>query len=207
MGQRRAYKARPPELTKPFEPAEHIAVLPAAAKTKGMYLNQALHYGQPAVEPSQVFERAGIEPKTFRAFLDYPYEYYIRLMVAAAQLGHPDLAVAEGIRRIGRGAYEGFLTTQIGKVIYAATRHDIHRALSQVHRGYKVSLNFGQVSHEHLGSGHAALHFRGMPAMLESCQLGVVEGGLSWFGVEGQVEIELRSLSDATLELWWSEKE
>ena len=204
VSRERVYQVAPPSLEGEFDLQGHLDALPPDAKNKGMFNNLAIdHAAQHQVGRAQLFDHAGVSEQVFRAFLDYPYEKYLRLMAAAAELSYPKLSVKEGIRRIGRGSYPMFMGTQIGRVLYAVAGSDINRALSAVQKGYRLSLSFGKVRHEPLGDKHAALHYRDMPAMLESCQLGVLEGGLEWFGVSGSVELQLHSLSEATFELWW----
>jgi hypothetical protein len=65
-------------------------------------------------------------------------------------------------------------------------------------------VSFGQVRFEEFDEGHGAYHFTGLPAFLETYQVGVIEGAMQACGVSGEVLARLDTLGDGTLEFFWA---
>lgn len=204
MGRRRVYDVGEPRRCDDVDVDAHILAMRPDATARGMYFNLAIDYARRHAGGVDVFAAARLEYQQFRAFLSYPYDAFLRLTYAAAVVSHPDVAIGEALRRVGGEVYGTLLRAQVGRVIFSVLEKDFGRVVAAGARGWRISQNFGHVQHELLGAGHAALHFRDMPSYLETYQVGVVEGAMRWCGVEGEVEIELKSLTSATMELWWS---
>lgn len=198
------YAVEPPAFDAPIDFDGTLALLPEAASVRGMYLQLALDYAERHAAGADVFARADLEPRSFKAFLNYPYENLLRLNRAAAELAHPELPLGEGLRRIGHEAFDTLVSAQVGRVIFAVLGRDFSRVVAVGAKGWKVSMSFGTVRHEALGENHSALHFSDMPAFLGTYQVGVVEGAMRWCGVQnGEVQVKVKSLSSATMEMWW----
>lgn len=169
-----------------------------------MFLLDALRNVESRAPRFDLFAEAGVKRHRILPFLDYPYAELMRLLVAAAEVLYPTLAAGEGLRRLGRSAYEALLRAQIGKVLFAVVGKDFTRVASLGARGWRVSVNFGKVRFESLGKGHAAYHFSGFPAFIDTYQVGVVEGAMNACGVDGEVWVKLVGPGDGTLELFWN---
>lgn len=193
----------PPPFDRPIDLEEHVAALPPEASAKGLFLADPVRRAREADPNTSLFARAGVPERRLLPFFDYPYAELMRLLVAAARTCWPSLPVGEGLRRLGRGAYEALVSRQIGRVLFATLGSDFGRVAAIGARGWKISVSFGEVRFEDLGPGHAAYHFRDFPAFLETYQVGVIEGAMRRCGVEGEVWTKASSLGDATLELWW----
>lgn len=200
---RSAFGARPPPFAAPIDLDEHVRALPEGASAKGLFLRDPLKRVEKKQPGLDLFERAGVPRRRLLPFFDYPYADLMRLLYAASEVLYPREPRGEGLRQLGRGAYEALLDQQVGKVLFAAFGSDFARVASVGARGWQVSVSFGEVRFERLGDGHAAYHFRELPAFLETYQVGVVEGAMRVCGVRGEVWTKLVSLGEGTLELFW----
>ncbi len=180
-----------------------MRALPEGANAKGLFLRDPLKRVAVAEPGLDLFAKAGVPRRRLLPFFDYPYAELMRLLFAASEVLYPREPRGEGLRQLGRGAYEALLDAQVGKVLFAAFGSDFARVASVGARGWKVSVSFGSVRFERLGEGHAAYHFRAFPAFLETYQVGVVEGAMRVCGVRGEVWTKLSGLGEGTLELFW----
>ncbi len=141
--------------------------------------------------------------RRYLPFLSYPYADVIRLIVAAGRVMHPRGTIAEGVRRVGHTAYDRLLSTRAGSALFGAFVHDPERILLLGPRAYKLSINFGTVAAEPSGERRVIYRFRDTPAMLETYQVGVLEGALRHLGVDGRVLIDVFDVGNADMELTW----
>jgi uncharacterized protein (TIGR02265 family) len=100
-------------------------------------------------------------------------------------------------------AFRRFENSQVGKVLFGVLGTDTRRIMELGARGYKVSLNFGRVEVNGVGTNHLRYHFRNLPAYLETYQVGVVEGAMKASGVEGRVRVKLANLGNGSFDIRW----
>lgn len=189
----------PPRTDAPIDFEAHVGALPPGAAIRGLY-------------PSDFVRRIRREPgpvpalakRRYRRFAMYPYADCLRLMVAAARACHPGLPVGEGARRLGWTAFELFGSTRHGRVLFDLARIGPAEVLLLSPRGYDVLLNFGHVRAWQLGEAHVRLAYRAMPALLETYQLGVVEGALIACGREPRVRVAMDGIANALFDVRWS---
>lgn len=198
-----ALGTRPPPFDRPVDVEAHLAALPNGATAKGLFLKDPVRRVEKVHPEADVFREAGVPQRRLLPFFDYPYDELIRLLDAAAKILWPDVPRGEALRRLGRGAYEALLSAQVGRVLFGALGSDFARVAAIGARGWKVSVSFGEVRYEELGPRHGAYRFREFPALLETYQVGVVEGAMSVCGVQGEVWTKLEGLGDGVLEFWW----
>ncbi|HJL17133.1 MAG TPA: DUF2378 family protein [Sandaracinaceae bacterium LLY-WYZ-13_1] len=198
-----AFGTHPPPFDQPVDLDAHLAALPLGASAKGLYLRDPVRRAEAARPGVDLFALADVPKRRLLPFFDYPYGELMRLLVAATGVIWPSLPQGEGMRRLGRGAYEALLSQQVGRVIFAAFGNDFSRVAAVGARGWQVSVSFGSVRYVDLGPGHGAYRFREFPAFLETYQVGVVEGAMSICGVEGEVRTKLENIGEGVLEFWW----
>jgi uncharacterized protein (TIGR02265 family) len=198
-----AFEAKKPDFARPIDLEEHVAALPNGATATGIFLRDPVQRVRDARPDLDLFVRARVPRRRILPFFDYPYAELMRLLVTAADVLWPTLPTGEGVRRLGRGAYEALISAQIGKVLFAAFGSDFARVVSAGARGYQVSVNFGRVEHVSIADGHAAFRYTHFPAFLETYQVGVVEGAMRVCGVEGEVLARIDDLETGTLEIFW----
>jgi uncharacterized protein (TIGR02265 family) len=192
-----------PRFEAPVELDANLALLPADAKCKGMYQRDILDRvarTRPAID---LWERAGVQPRKYRSFLDYSYHDLLRLTYASAEVLWPDLPRGEGLRRLGHTAYDVLTRTQIGRVIFGVFGRDFGRIAPIGAKGWNVSLNFGRVEFVRLAERRGAYFFEGMACFLETYQTGVVEGAMSSTGTRGTVRCNIETLDRGVIEFEW----
>lgn len=191
---------RPPRFSDPIDLDAHLALLEPRAACKGLFFASVIRQRR---AHGGAFGLDAIVERKYLPFLDYSYADYLRLLVDTAAKVGSDGSVGDGARLLGRRAYSAFLGTSAGKVVFGAFSMQFELVMGVAARGWEIGLNFGKVRSERVGTNHFHLHFQGMPALLETHQVGVVEGAMELCGVRGEVLVSSRSLSDATLDVRW----
>jgi uncharacterized protein (TIGR02265 family) len=181
-----------------------IAALPSGATCLGLYFSDVLGLAEKLRPGTDLTGLAGVPKRRYLAFLQYPYADILRLIAAAAKAIHPKLTLGEGMRRVGHSAYDRLFRTQVGAVVFGALGRDPARVFLAGPRGYRLSINFGSVTAESAGSCRVIYRYREMPALLETYQVGVLEGALRHLGVDGSVLIDLFDLANADLQVSWT---
>ncbi len=196
-------RVTPPDFDTDVDLDAHVGLLPAGAGCKGLFHGDVVRKAAAAGSERALFERAGLEPRRYRAFKDHPYEELLRLLVAGAEVLWPDQPTAEGLRRLGQGAYDALTSTHFGRVLFGVLGRDFSRIAAAGVKGWTASLNFGSVAYERLGERRGAYFFDGVPGFLETFQVGVVEGGLKAAGTHGRVRAALDGLDVGVIEFDW----
>lgn len=196
-------RASTPDFRVDVDLEAHVALLPPGACSKGLFHNDVVRKAAAAGCRDALFERAGVEPRRFGAFKDHPFEELLRLLVSAAGLLWPDEPTAEGLRRLGHGAYDALTSTHIGRILFGVLGRDFSRIAAAGVKGWGVSMNFGSVEYERLAEHRGAYFFDGVPGFLASYQVGVVEGGMIASGTSGRVRVALDGLAVGAIEFDW----
>jgi uncharacterized protein (TIGR02265 family) len=180
-----------------------IALLPSSATTKGLFFANVLDRTRGRVEAAELAREAGIEHRRYVAFFDYPYADILRLMTAGAVVMYPTLAPGAAVRKLASTTYEALLGSHVGRVLFAALGIDVEAILLTGPRAYSLACNFGDVRATRVGERRVRYEFRDFPALISTQQLGVVEGAIAYYGHTPKVEVEQRSLADATFDVTW----
>jgi uncharacterized protein (TIGR02265 family) len=195
---------------KPVDSDHHADVealvkrLPPGASVKGMFIEHSFGLAKQAGVPrEQIEQQAGVPPRRYMPFLDYPYADYIRISLPVARTLYPRVKSARGLRMLGLGLYPMFAGTVLGRVLFGAFEHDAARILPIGMKGWQLSLNFGSTETQQLGPRHVRYHFTGMPALLDTMSLGVVEGALTACGVRGTVLYAEKDPANASYDIRW----
>ena len=184
-----------PDYTGSLELEERIAGLPSNAWVKGMFL-------------AGIVDRASTAGVTFDrpryvAFKDYPVSEYLELLAEAAARVHPNVAPLEGLRRLGHTVYPTFMASTIGRVTMAVAGRDMRAAVGLVPRAYSIAGNTARIDILSLSEQSARLHLQGVWDWPGAYQVGIMEGGFDAYDVDGDVGLEMISLSEAVLNLEW----
>ena len=174
-----------------------ISQVPEGASVKGMFFS-SLH---------TTLRRRGYEPSTnqkFVAFKEYPLVLYMEQMLDAAARAWPGLPPAEGLRSLGQSAYPTLAESVIGRVIFSVAAKNWRAALPLTGKAYGVSLNPGSARVVGLTDHSATLELRDVWNFADTYQVGVMEGAMTAFGVEGTVRPMPRGRKcDVDLRLDW----
>lgn len=184
--------------------AAHIALLPRDASVRGFFFTDALARGRKAAPQLDLLERAGLDPeRRYLPFISYPYADYVRVVDVAARASHPSLPQGEALRRFAWSTYDLFLSTQVGGAIFGMFGRDVESVLLNGARGYAVAINFGKVAARRVAERHVCVSFRDCPILLETVQVGVLEGAVKHCGATAAIDVQPRSLADADLHVRW----
>lgn len=180
-----------------------IAALPEKATCLGLYFNDVIDAVVRNRSDADVLAAAELPKKRYFPFFSYPYADVVRVIGAAAKLLHPRIPHGEAIRRLGHTVYERLFKTRVGQVVFGALDNDVRRILLAGPRGYDLSLNFGKLTAESPEERRVLYHFRDLPGLLETYQVGIIEGTLRHLNVAGRVQIDVFDVGNADVEITW----
>lgn len=174
-----------------------IAETPESATVKGMYPADLL----------KSLDRKRLQrptDKRFIAFKDYPLREYMGLLIQGAELLYPKLSPREGLRHLGLDVYPTLANSTVGRVIFSIAGKNWVHALKLAPRAYGISLSPAQVTLSDLRENSARLELRDVWNFGDSYQVGVFEGAMSTFGVDGCVRARrLKRRCDVDLLMEW----
>jgi uncharacterized protein (TIGR02265 family) len=195
---------QPPRFDAPPPISESLAALPDSATCLGLYFNDILDAVTRARPDADILTAAHITKRRFFPFFSYSYADVTNLISAAATLLHPRVAHGEAIRRLGHTAYDRFFSTRVGQVMFGMFGNDVQKIFLTGPRGYSLSMNFGELTAEAVGDRKVIYHYRNMPALLETYQVGVIEGTLRHLNVSGSVRVDMIDVANADIEISWT---
>jgi uncharacterized protein (TIGR02265 family) len=177
--------------------SERVEATPANATVKGMYIDSFL----------QTLDRKGIpRPSTNRyvSFKDYPLRDYMSMLLAACSVLHPRERIAEALKRQGRLVYPTLASSTVGKVIFSVAGRSWTAALPLTARGYEISLKPGSAQAQEVTENSAIVSLRNVHNFAECFHVGVMEGAMELFRVNGTVAPRtLDRVCDVDLVLNW----
>jgi uncharacterized protein (TIGR02265 family) len=185
--------------------AGHLALLPASAKCKGMFFRDKFELAKHHGSPEEICRAAGVEAHRYLPFLDYSMHDNLRITVEVARRAHPQLPLGEGLRRLGRSAFDTFVASHVGRVLVVAAGNDVGSVMAVAPRAFAIVMNFGTVTIERPGKGRLISRCSDLPAFIETYQVGVIEGIFAHFRAIGTVRVAMRSKSSGAIEAKWSE--
>ena len=177
-----------------------IDSLPTGASIKGMFALSTLYR---AKDRKRAQDESGLGRMRIQPFSDVPYGPYLRLVFAIAEQLHPRLPRAEALRLFHHSYYETLSKSMVGRVMFGVLGKETNRVMLMGQRGYEVSVRFAGVTAESESSGHIRYLFSNYSsAIMESCDVGVVEGALAFCGesaptVRVRIDGPLRGAIDA----------
>ena len=191
-----------PRLDAPIDLDAHLRLLPRNATCKGLFFLSAIRLLREA-ERLDVLRPLGLDGRRFLPFFDYPYADLLRLNVATGAAVYPDESPGEGVRRMGQAAYDALLESRVGRVIFGALGLRFGLVVRHGPKGWQVAQNFGHATIEDLADKHVRVHIHEMPALLETAQVGAVEGAMRACQTKGEVRVKMRSLASAVFDVQW----
>lgn len=186
----------------PFNPTgdlylqERLRLAPATNTIKGMFF-QSIAMKAKILSGDELFHRKYIP------FRDYPASEFISLAAAAAAVVYPDLPPRQAIRYFGREHYQAFTQQTIGRVLMGFAGTFIESALNLIPRAYSLAGGGVSASLVESTSTSALISLRNSWDIADCHEVGVFEGVLNSFQVEGEVLIRTHSFCDVDLYLSW----
>jgi uncharacterized protein (TIGR02265 family) len=128
----------------------------------------------------------------------------MRLMLDATRVLYPQASPREGMIALGRLAFPTLVSTTVGKVIFSVAGSSWVRALNLVTKAYEVSIKPGTASVQALTEASARIELREIWNFGDSYQVGVFEGAMKHFGVQGSVRpVRVGRRCDVDLIVQW----
>jgi uncharacterized protein (TIGR02265 family) len=191
---------RSPDLDAPLDWAAAMAVPPADAEVRGMFLQDTL----------EDLKRAGIKPsearKSYVGFKSYPLREYMSLLKDAALGIYPTMSPRRALYEMGLQVYPRFASTLIGKTMFTFAGNDFGKIIQLASKAYEVSGNTGKVTIVDQKPGVAIAQLREVHNHLDSLQVGIWRGAMRAANVEGEVRVQIFGPSDADFELVWRDR-
>jgi uncharacterized protein (TIGR02265 family) len=195
---------RPPRFQDPVDLDAHLALVPSGATNRGIFFQEFVHRARAVAPDADLAALAGIERRRYLPFLEYPYADFLRLAHAAARVLFPRSPIGEGLRRLGHGTYDTLLESHAGRVIFSVLGIDFEQVCRNAGAGYRVAVSFGKVTSTQVGPKHFRIAYEVQPSFLETLQVGVIEGAARHCHVTPRIQIELRDLAHATIDVDWT---
>jgi serine/threonine-protein kinase len=190
---------RLPRLAAPVDLEEHIRRVPPGATVKGMFFVDLQRASEEAGVWPAVLRTAGVAERRYYAFSDYPMVDNLRLTVAAAAHLHPRLPIGDAVRRLGQGALDVVLASQIGRTLFGILGSHVEPFFLRAPKAFKLLVAAGEVTSEKLSERSYRFRARQLPLFLETYQVGVIEGVLRHCGEKGRILIGVEDVANATL--------
>lgn len=159
-----------------------IARVPKHATVKGMFIKGFL----------ESLDREGIARPTqdrFIAFRDYPLTLFMSLLLGKTQDLWPDRSPRESLKEFGRFAFPTFAESMVGRVIFAVAGNDWKHALTLTDKAYSHSLKPATTKLVEVTEKSATLEFRDVWNFCDCYQIGVFEGAMAHYKVNGSVTL------------------
>jgi uncharacterized protein (TIGR02265 family) len=197
----------PPRLRAPrFDAAvdldAELAHVPPGATCKGLLFLDLLGTGARAgLTHADLSRAAGITDRRYQRFHDYPLADLLRLLVATARHAHPVVPPGEGLRLIGRGAFDVVMGSAVGRALLSVLGRQLEPLLKRGPRVYRQMISRGEMVTEQVDHRTYVFHLRELPLFLETYQIGALEGVLAHCGAEGQILIQLEAPGTGRIQL------
>jgi uncharacterized protein (TIGR02265 family) len=187
---------RRPNLVDPLDVAEHLRLIPDSATVKGLVIDSCLD----AVRDAQV---ALPTNERFTPFRDYSMRMFVELNVACARAISPDKPLPEALCIVGRHLFPKFTSSLLGRVMYGVFRGDVTSILRMAQKSFEQTQNMGRVKTTVIDSHTVRLHFSNTYTFIDTYHVGIMQGTLQACGVEGEVLVNMASLTEGDLLIGW----
>jgi uncharacterized protein (TIGR02265 family) len=137
-------------------------------------------------------------------FFSYPVRDYLTIAWDAADRLEPVLGSVNAVwEELGRRTVTGFLSSVLGRTIFAMAGKDPRRVVSAGPSGYRSAVSYGERSVKWLGARHARMTFK-RDFMVPAFHRCVILAGLEVCGVRNaRVEAHATGLLDSEYDVSW----
>ncbi len=142
--------------------------------------------------------------KRYITFKDYPLRELMEMLLSSTAEVYPHLPPKEGLTLLGRLVYPTLASTTVGKVMFSIAGRNFEDALPLSRKAYEISLKPGKAELLDRSPGKATLALRDVWNFADCYQVGVFQGAMESFQVEGTVRAKpLGRPCDVDLHLTW----
>ncbi len=186
-----------PDWNEPLDLAAYLAVIPEGTTIKGMFF-------QTPIRIAREHSGRAIGRDYYTAFKDYPFGEYLETVGQCAELAYPEQSTRQAFRLIARNAYPTFFNTTIGRVLFKFAGNNFGAALKVVPKAYRLVSKRSHAEILEQGERYAIFAIRNLWDIPYVSQVGVFEGGLESFGLQGEVRVRKLALNDVDINIAWS---
>lgn len=177
-----------PTLSHDVDVARYIRACPADIMTQGTFFR----YLRGAVEkkrgPTDALF-AGLARRDWTQFGRYPLRDFMQLAVNAARVMHADVAISEGLRRVGRLAYPSFASTMAGRVVLFAFGDELENMVNAIPKVYALTVPGSHVEVQMVAPAEYRFLYRGVHSFVDTYHLGVLEGAVLEMGFTPRISV------------------
>jgi len=184
---------RRPDFSKPLDLEARLAGVPDDAQTKGIIFHSALK----AVKAKT---GASLGRGNYAAFSTYQVRELLEVLVEAVGVLYPELPPREGLRRFGQRIFVDLRDSTAGAFLFSVAGRDIFSAIKLVSRAFDL-FSTAKAHAEALDDRNIVIELRQSWTFPESYQIGVFEGAMAWYEVEGEVLIRAHTICNVDLKL------
>jgi uncharacterized protein (TIGR02265 family) len=195
----------PERLDAPFVPPTFTGALELEARVQGAPFEGAvkgMFFRSICAEAAARGARVGRE--RYVPFRGYPLREWLTLMPEAARAAHPGVHPKEGMRRLGLGAFKVFEHSVAGRVLFSMAGRHAPAAAELTARAFDVIGSHGTVRVLVNEPGRVVFGLRNMWDYIDAWHVGVYQGAMRAFGLQGEVRVRLFDLANGDLELRYS---
>lgn len=188
----------------PVDLEAHLKRLPSHATCKGVFVRDLFTAVGKRATPDELARRAGIPPRRYMPFFDYPMSENLKLSYEVAKALNPSEPVSVGLRTLGRTSFRAFLGSTPARVLMAVVgAGEVDKVFMLTPKSYALSVNYGRVDAKRISERCIHITLGDFPSFLETYQVGIFEGVFDHFQIKGQVRIALTDIANAVIELTW----
>jgi uncharacterized protein (TIGR02265 family) len=187
----------PPTWTAPLDVDERLQQVPEKATVKGMFFTSA-------IDLAKRMSRGGagqLGEKRYFAFKDYPLVEHVRLLETCGRLAFPGESPRQGVRLLGRVAFEVFAHRRVGRAVFGIAGRNWDDALQLVTRAYGTTGPVGTASFDNSTPTREIISFRQIWNFPDSYHVGVIEAAMNHYEKRGEIFVRDLSMCDVDLEL------
>jgi uncharacterized protein (TIGR02265 family) len=189
-------------LVHPIDFDAHIRGIPDDVYVKGFFAKRFAAYVG-ATRPEAFAQYMALHPGHPSDFSEIPGQDLFRGVYDAARLSHPDLPVAEALRRVGWSVYETFLGSLLGRMLFRAMGKDLDAIYRFGPRAFAYSGNSVLVRYTRLGDRHFRYDYDLCFAWLDSYQVGLLEGAAAFCGHSTEMKVHVTEPYRGWIECRW----
>jgi uncharacterized protein (TIGR02265 family) len=182
----------------------YLRECPRGATTRGAFFTSVRDFAHRKLKslPNELF--AGVSRKRWVPFSSYSLAEFMALVVNAAGLVYGDVALGEGLRRLGWISYESFAATMAGRVVLFALGEGLEQVVLAVPKAYALTVPGSQVSVSRRGDRDWLIEMRHVPSFPDCYHAGVLEGAVRAHGFEPDLVLRRQArLSDVDFRVRW----
>jgi uncharacterized protein (TIGR02265 family) len=184
-----------PDWSQPIDFGERVAMVPASAMVRGMFMQFVL-----AGAPPEVAQRYA--SRRYVAFKSYPMREYVEILGHVCEAS-PHIAAAECVRRLGWTVYPNYANTITGTAIFAVAGKSFARVVELASTAYRITLPPASVNVVSMDKRHALVQLREVWNLPEFHHVGIWEGAMRVCDTDGSIKVDAVAPGRVDFDVHW----